>query len=461
LGSDVNRLTALLVMICERHRRHRDYPRNDLHDALCELIACFPVYRTYVREDSEQVTEQDKEYITTSIEKAKANRSDIDPNLFDFLQELLLLRVQGDVETEFAMRFQQFTGPVMAKGVEDTTFYCYNRLVSLNEVGGNPGKFGISVDEFHQSCIETLQHWSQTMLATSTHDTKRSEDVRARINLLSEIPGQWSDAVNRWTKMTRIYRKNDYPDRNTEYLLYQTLVGAWPIGIQRLSEYMKKAVREAKAHTSWTDSDEEYEESLIAFIENIMNDARFIADLKKFVEPLIHAGRINSLSQTLIKLTAPGNPDIYQGTELWNLSLVDPDNRRPVDYELRRKLLSELPAVRPQKLLSRMDEGLPKMWVIRQTLALRNQNPEIFGAKGDYQPILAHGDFPDNIVAFSRGDRAITITPRLTMNLDDWKETTLELPEGTWHHQFTNEKFEGGITKISNLFANFPVCLLS
>ena len=342
LGSDLNRLTALFVDICERHRRHRDYTRHELHEALREVIACFPVYRTYVRAEAGIVTDEDVRTITGVIDAAKANRPDLDSDLLDFLGAILLLRRRGKLETELVMRLQQLTGPVMAKSVEDTAFYNFHRLISLNEVGGDPGHFGLSIDEFHAACSEAQRRWPTAMLASSTHDTKRSEDVRARINLLSEIPDRWSAAVNRWAELNHRYRRDDLPDRNAEYLLYQTLVGAWPIETDRIVAYMEKASREAKTHTSWTHPNPVYEDALRAFIQGILNHPPFTTDLEGFVKPLVEPGRINSLAQTLLKLTAPGVPDFYQGTELWDLSLVDPDNRRPVDYQKRRRLLAKM-----------------------------------------------------------------------------------------------------------------------
>ena len=376
--------------ICERNRRHRDYTRHDLHEGLRELIACFPVYRTYVRAETGEVSEADVRTISETIEKAKVNRTDLDGDLFDFFRDILLLRVRGELESELVMRFQQLTGSVMAKGVEDTAFYCFNRLVSLNEVGGDPGRFGLSQDEFHAACAETQVEWPRSMLASSTHDTKRSEDVRARLNLLSEIPDRWSKAVRRWAALAEPYRRDGFPDRNIEYLLYQTLVGAWPIEAERLIAYMEKAAREAKTHTSWTKPNPAYESALRAFVEGILNNRDFMAELESFTKPLVEPGRINSLAQTLLKLTAPGIPDFYQGTELWNLSLVDPDNRRPVDYALRRRLLAELEGMTPEKIWRRIDDGLPKLWVIRQTLKLRRER-RLFAPEDDYHPLACRG----------------------------------------------------------------------
>jgi (1->4)-alpha-D-glucan 1-alpha-D-glucosylmutase len=460
LGSDVNRLAALFGQICERHRRHRDYTRHELHHVLREVISSLPVYRTYVRAKVGQVSEDDSRTITDAVESAKKTRLDLDKDLFDFFRDILLLRVRGDLETELVMRFQQLTGPVMAKGVEDTAFYCFNRLVSLNEVGGDPGRFGLSPADFHKACSEAQAKWPRSMLASSTHDTKRSEDVRARLHLLSEIPDRWREAVQRWTMLNKRYRRDGLPDRNAEYLLYQTLVGAWPIETERVIPYMEKASREAKVHTSWTQPNPDYDRALREFIEGILNDQEFNSDLETFVKPLIEPGRVNSLAQTLIKLTAPGVPDFYQGTELWDLSLVDPDNRRPVDYGLRRRLLSELDRMTPEEIWHRIDEGLPKLWIIRQTLKLRRSR-KLLEPESSYRPLVARGEKSPHVVAYTRGERIASVVPRLVIKLGaKWDDTTLELPEGRWHNAFTNETLNGGEIAIAKLLHRFPVALL-
>ncbi|MFL6196180.1 MAG: malto-oligosyltrehalose synthase, partial [Thermoanaerobaculia bacterium] len=391
LASDVNRLAEVFLQVCERHRRYRDFTRFELRQAIREVVAAFPVYRTYVNAGEGKVEPDDERYVNEAIEAAKAHRPDLPADLFDFFRGLLLLKYPGDVEGELVMRFQQLTGPAMAKGVEDTAFYNFNRLASLNEVGGSPGAFGLCLQEFHQACRRNQERWPRAMLATSTHDTKRSEDVRARISLLSEIPERWGEAVRRWMERNARYRKGDAPDRNAEYLLYQTLVGAWPISAERAAAYMEKAAREAKARTAWTRTDAGYEVALRGFVADVLADAEFVADLEGFVAPLVEPGRINSLAQTLLKLAAPGVPDFYQGTEVWDLSLVDPDNRRPVDYELRRRLLAELKGMTPEEILARMDDGLPKLWLIQQGLHLRRRRPGAFGTDADYRPLRAQG----------------------------------------------------------------------
>jgi (1->4)-alpha-D-glucan 1-alpha-D-glucosylmutase len=462
LGSDVNRLTALFVEVCERHRRHRDYTRYELNEVLREVIACFPVYRTYVQTEAAHVNDDDIRYVTEAVERAKRCRPELDAALFEFLRDLLLLRVRGDLEGELVMRFQQLTGPTMAKGVEDTVFYCFNRLVSLNEVGGDPGYFGVSPAAFHQACLEAQCFWPQGMLATSTHDTKRSEDVRVRIHLLSEIPTRWAQAVWRWAALNERYRRGEWPDRNTEYLLYQTLVGAWPLEVERALTYMEKAVREAKVHTSWTHTNADYEGAVRGFVTDVLADPEFTADLTAFVASLVQAGRVNALAQTLLKLTAPGVPDLYQGTEVWDLSLVDPDNRRPVDYDLRHRLLNEVNGATPEQMWARVDEGLPKLWLIRQALALRHRRPELFGPEGDYQPLLAIGERAAHVVAFARGGRVVTVVPRLVLGLNgEWGDTTLEVPHGAWRNELTGDDVDGNVPRMADLLARFPVALLT
>ena len=438
LGADVNRLTGMFMDVCEHRRRHRDYTRHDVHQALRELVASFPIYRTYVRAKEGEVAGADIACVSAAIAQAKQHRPDIDPELFSFLEEVLLLRVRGDLESEFVMQFQQFTGPAMAKGVEDTAFYCYNRLTSLNEVGGDPGKWGTSPEAFHNFCSNALP---DAMLATSTHDTKRAEDVRARLSQISEIPEKWAEAVKRWSE-----RNHGFTDRNTEYLAYQTMLGAWPLSLDRLKQYMEKAVREAKVYTTWTEQNSDYEQSLHKFLEGLYADKNFLADCEAFIQPLIATGRIQALAQTLIKLTVPGVPDLYQGTEIWDLSLVDPDNRRPVEYALRRKLLSELEGLTPEQILARSDEGMPKLWVTKQALAICDR-------LGEYSQLEVSGT---NAIAYARGP-VITIVPRLVLSRGyDWG--TVQLPPGNWHNQLTGDPVTSG--NLNRLFQRFPVALL-
>ncbi len=461
LGSDVNRLTALFMQICESDRDHRDYTRHDIHHAVREVVACFPVYRTYVRADYGEVTATDIRYIDAAIAAARVRRPDLDAELFDFLRRVLTLESRSAPEAEFVLRFQQFTGPAMAKGVEDTTFYAYNRLTSLNEVGGDPGRFGVEVAEFHRFCGELQRLHPETMVCTSTHDTKRSEDVRARISLLSEIPGEWRDAACRWSVAIERYREDGLPDRNTEYLLYQTLAGAWPITPERLKAYMLKACREAKQHTSWLNPNEQFEKVLNRFIDAIFADKEFVADVERFTNRLIGPGRTNSLAQVLLKTTAPGVPDMYQGTELWDGSLVDPDNRRPVDYALRERLLAELGGLSAEKIQRRSEEGLPKLWTVHQALLLRRERPESFGKSGAYTAMEATGEKAEHVVAFRRGEDVVTVAPRLPLKLGgNWGDTRVELPAGHWRNRLTGDMVNGGDARLGDLLARFPVALL-
>ena len=461
LGSEINTLTAMLLDLCEADRLHRDYTRHEAHEVIRATMACLPVYRTYVRAPN-QVAPEDECQISAEIEAAKAYRSDLDPRLFDFLRDILSLRTGGKMGAELALRFQQISAAVMAKGVEDTAFYSFNRLLALNEVGGDPDCFGVAPAEFIAWCRKMHRHWPRTMLATSTHDTKRSEDVRARLFLLSEEPERWSHAVSHWAAINGRHRSGEMPDRNFEYHLYQSMVGAWPLEKSRLLAYAEKAAREAKVHTSWTDPVPAYEDAVRKFIEGIYGDSDFIDALNEFVATLIYPGRINSLAQTLLKITAPGVPDFYQGTELWNLALVDPDNRRPQDFDLRRRMLADLRNATPEQVMERFDEGMPKLWLIRRGLALRKRHPEWFGPQAGIEPLDVHGSRRDHVVAFIRGDSVVTVVPRLVAKLGgDWRHTEVELPRGDWINHMTGERSRVGRMKLAELMRRFPVALLA
>jgi (1->4)-alpha-D-glucan 1-alpha-D-glucosylmutase len=469
LAADVSRLAALLVGICERHRRYRDYTRRDLADAVTELLAAFPVYRTYAAIGAPRA-EADGEHVAKAVAAATARRPDLDGELLDFLHDLLMLRHEGDQEQEFALHFQQVSGPVMAKGLEDCAFYRYLPLVSLNEVGGSPSRFGITPDEFHGAAGAGHETHPLAMLATETHDTKRSEDVRARISLLSEIPDEWAAAVDRWSAMNDRHRTGPWPDRNTEWLLYQTLVGAWPIDTERIVAYMEKATREAKVHTSWVDPVADYEDAVRAFAIAVLADKAFVAGIQAWAERLTRPGWVNSLAQKLITLTGPGVPDLYQGSELWDLSLVDPDNRRPVDFDLRRRLLAEVAAADadPHAIWAREDgTGKAKLLVVTRTLRFRQAHVELFGPgrPGQYEPLFADGEAAGHVVAFVRGGQAITIVPTLVLGLEPqkgWGDTTIELPPGTWYNEFDPPRAaRQGRVALDELLARFPVALLS
>jgi len=478
LGSELGRLTALMLDVLERLRRHRDHTRHDLHEALRAVLVAFPVYRTYVRIDTADearraatVTPEDEAVVAEAIEAAKSLRPDLPADLFDILGDLLLLRRPGDeLEEELALRFQQLTGPVMAKGVEDTAFYRDLRLLSLNEVGGDPATFGIPTAAFHDANVLAQERWPLSMLTTSTHDTKRSEDVRARLSVLSELPDEWTRVVGQWRRMGDPYRSGDAPDGHAEYLLFQTLVGAWPIAMDRLGPYLLKALREAKLRTSWTAADEGYETAVLAFAEGLLEDEGFRSSLEAFVGQVLRPGRVNSLAQLLLKLTSPGVPDIYQGADLWDLSLVDPDNRRPVDFEARRRLLAKLTGrtpPTPETLAARLDDpaepGTPKLAVLHAALSVRARLPEAFGATASYAPLNASGPAADHVVAFARSGSAITIVPRFTVRLGgSWDGTRLALPAGRWRDEMTGEVHAGGRTahQVARLLGRFPVALL-
>lgn len=459
-GSDLKRLTALFLDVCRLHRRHRDHTEDELELALAEVIAHFPVYRTYVRPGC-PVDELDERRVEDAVAAAHANTRELPGDLLDFLRDILLLRIRGATESELAVRFQQLTGPAMAKGGEDTAFYNYNRLVLLNEVGGDPGRFGVGIEEFHAFCAQASTRTPHGLLATSTHDTKRSEDVRGRLALLTEIPEAWADAVRRWSSRMERHRRDGMPDRHDEYLFFQTLVGAWPLPVERAIPYVEKAAREAKRRTSWRRPDERYEAALRGFVEAALGDAALLADVEGFVRPLIEPGRVNALAQTLLKLVAPGVPDFYRGTELWDLSLVDPDNRRPVDFALRQQLLAELGRLTPEDVLRRSDEGLPKLWLIRQALDLRRRRPELFGREARYLAIEPRGARRGHVVAIGRGNGVIAVVPRLLLRLSDGLgDTMLDVPAGRWRNVLTGDEIDGGLQEVAPLLSRFPVALL-
>jgi (1->4)-alpha-D-glucan 1-alpha-D-glucosylmutase len=511
MSGEVNALGYRLNAISEVNRHTRDFTLNSLTRALVEVIAFFPVYRTYTR--GGVVAERDRRYVEFAIARAKRKNPATDPSVFDFLRQVLLLEVDERTAAaeregwlDFVMRFQQLTGPVMAKGMEDTAFYVYNRLVSLNEVGGNPERFGTPLEAFHGQNIERSRSRCQALLATSTHDTKRSEDVRARINVLSEIPERWRAALGRWSRFNRkkkeLVEGQPVPDRNEEYLLYQTLVGAWPLDPsagafeafrERIGAYLQKALREAKVNSSWTRPNTAYEEALLRFIDRLLATAApnpFLADLRQFQQLTSYCGMLNGLAQTLLKMTAPGLPDFYQGSELWDLSLVDPDNRRPVDFGLRRRLLDALrqraDADQRQlagELAARMEDGRIKLFLIERTLRFRSRARELFAA-GTYLPLAVEGARADHVCAFARclaGREALIVAPRFFTRLIDgpgdlplgtrvWQGTRLILPPGGEGRRYRN-LFTGAVLEppqqlaaaglgLAEVLTEFPVALL-
>jgi (1->4)-alpha-D-glucan 1-alpha-D-glucosylmutase len=463
-GSEIARLVTLLWESASCDYRFRDYKREQLRDLVVETVACFPVYRTYARpwatDPDSRLTAHDVRAIDLAMSRVAERRPDIDEELRALLADILLLRRRGGPETELVSQFQQLTGPVMAKGVEDTAFYRYYRLIALNEVGGDPSRFGVTPDEFHRA-IEARHRWPDAMLASTTHDTKRSEDVRARIAVLSEIPTEWQTAVKRFSELAARHKAGDQPGPNTEYLFWQTVVGAHPIDPERATRYMLKACREAKGRTAWVRPCAEYEAAVTSFVKAVLADSELMSAVGEFAATLVQPGRINALAQKLITLTAPGVPDIYQGTELWDLSLVDPDNRHPVSFDLRRQLLRELPTLSTREILERADEGLPKLLVVTRALQLRRRRPELFGKHATYEPLFAGGSRSDHVVAFTRSRRVLTVVPRLVRKLDgDWHGTTIDLPPGQFENVFSEERWKGRVA-LADLLASFPVALLT
>ncbi|MGI8741909.1 MAG: malto-oligosyltrehalose synthase [Bryobacteraceae bacterium] len=494
---EIQTLALHLGLLADRYRHSRDLSPRDLTHALTEVTASLPVYRTYTREH--RVSARDRIYIEDALANGRKRNPDINGITFDFLRKVLLLQFEDDEDTlRFVMRWQQITGPIMAKGVEDTTLYLYHRLISMNEVGGSP--VPVSPERFHDFNIERHVHWTGTINASSTHDTKRSEDVRARINLLSEMADQWTRYVNRWHRWNSHklgwYQGEAVPDPNEEYLLYQTLVGAWPLGIngagdftERIKNYMVKAVREGKTHSSWLNQNHEYESLVTGFVDAILEDGgenAFLVHLRRFHERIAFYGAINSLSQTLLKMTCPGVPDFYQGTTGWDFSLVDPDNRRPVQLPAESEWARNFSAwdnetimeVLRHLLLNWSDGGV-KSFLIFKTLRFRNENPNLF-LMGEYMGLRATGLGADHSVAFARrcGDEwAIVLVPRFLTSLTAlekmplgrrfWKDSAIRLPDDapvTWRNILTGETVAGSLTtgiQLSDALRLFPVAVLS
>jgi len=515
LGSELGVLATDLHRIAQRHWNSRDYTWDGLRWALRAVIACFPVYRTYVT--SEGVSTEDRRDIEWAVARARKEWRGLGHEILDFIHAVLTTDLArnsasgaGREEvTRFAMRFQQYTGPVMAKGLEDTAFYRYHRLISLNEVGGDPRQFGLSVAAFHHANQERARDWPHAMLATATHDTKRGEDTRARIAVLSEIPSEWAQATARWAKLNQRHKQEfdgrPAPGRNDEYLLYQTLVGALPCDFdaereaaaapgsftERLQAYMAKAAREAKERTSWDNPNTDYEAALGPFISRILDPKRgqpFLRHFLPFQSRIARLGMLNSLVQTTLKLTSPGVPDIYQGTELWDLSLVDPDNRRAVAFAERAGHLDAITALamppsdhRPSavdRLREAWPDGRIKLYLLRQLLALRQAMPQFFTAS-EYRPLTVEGSLAERVCAFLRtrnGRRVIVVAgrhfavltaPAATLPAPEaWRDTTLTLPEGQsspLRDLFTGRCFAGGDTAIPirDLFGHLPVAVLT
>lgn len=502
---EAQRLGHYLARLAQQDRYACDLPQPQLTRALLEITACLPVYRTYTR--NSQISTPDQQYAEEAVAEARTRSPQLEGRALDFVKRTLLgdwpawlSEEQREVWSDFVSHWQQFTGPAMAKGFEDTSLYAYNPLISLNDVGGEPTAERLSVEAFHQHNAARQSQWPHTLNATSTHDTKRSEDVRARINVLSEIPDEWTRCLNRWGRWNRAKKPEvggqPAPDASMESLLYQTLVGGWPLAQeeapqfkQRLKEYLLKAAREAKTYTSWLAQNGEYEDALLGFAGSILENApdnRFLADFLKLQKRIAFYGAFNSLSQVLLKIAAPGVPDFYQGTELWDFSLVDPDNRRPVDFPGRARFLDEIaqPETRKSKawikgLLDSWEDGRIKLYVTYQALRWRSEGQELF-SQGDYIPVEAEGQRKEHICAFIRryGERwALIVAPRLLTRLVRagrpplgkrvWGEDSLLLPPGApeqWLNGFTGDTTpvsrETHQAPLSAVFERFPVALL-
>ena len=464
LANEVNVLGTMVDRLSEQNRWFRDYTLEALARAVRETIACFPVYRTYL-EPGKPVSEEDRAVIERAVAAAKRRNPAIEESVFNFLRDLLLFRFPENLDeeqraahAEFVLKFQQFTGPITAKGLEDTVFYIYNRLAALNEVGGEPQLFGLSVETFHERNLRRQRDWPASLLATSTHDSKRSEDVRARMLAISEIPPLWGRSLQKWRTTNRRFKKQiddaEAPDAGEEYLLYQTLLGTWPVDldgapvpsvgpkfIARIQRYMAKALKEAKLNTSWIQPNENWDDAMQEFVARILEAGprnKFLPAFLPVAAEIARLGAINSLAQTVIKLTAPGVPDIYQGTEIWDDSLVDPDNRRPIDYARRREMLTQIENVPANELMQCWPDGRIKMRLTQRLLHLRRENPELF-REGIYEPINFGGAFADCAIGFVRRHRdgaIIVIVPRLSSRVgfppigDRWQDTHVILPAG-------------------------------
>jgi (1->4)-alpha-D-glucan 1-alpha-D-glucosylmutase len=519
MASELSVLAHMLDRIGESNRKSRDFTLESMRDVITEVVACFPVYRTYV--DEQGWTPEDRAVVEQAIVRARRRNPAMESSLFDFFREVVLPRDPGDQREggrerregyppadaaesrerlRFAMKLQQYTGPVQAKGLEDTAFYRYNVLVSLNEVGGDPARVGRSVEDFHDANLHRAKRWPYEMLATATHDTKLGEDVRARINVLSEFPDEWEREAAKWMRINRTHRSivdgEPAPDRIDEYRLYQVLVGTWlpggelpedpvsPEYVGRIKEYMLKAVREAKVHTSWLTPNPAYEDGLTKFIDGVLTESKFLSAFVPFQRRMAAFGVTNSLAQVVLKAASPGVPDFYQGTELWDLSMVDPDNRRPVDFDTRDRLLRELDdtgATQIPELLDNWFDGRIKLFVTSRTLRVRRELPEVFGG-GDYIPLTTEMPVEGDVVAFARtsgSDAVIVAAPRLCARVgcdgppvgaDCWKTSRIMLPDAlrgrTFQNVLTGAEVRPSVTGdqgwvfVGQLFAQLPVAIL-
>jgi (1->4)-alpha-D-glucan 1-alpha-D-glucosylmutase len=493
LASELTVLAHMLDRIGEANRKSRDFTLNSIRDMLAEVVACFPIYRTYV--DEHGWAPDDRAALERAIARARRRNPAMESSIFDFFREVMLPRDPSDVPAgrerregyppadagevadrlRFAMKFQQYTGPLQAKGLEDTAFYRHNVLLSLNEVGGDPSRFGVTAPDFHALNELRRRQWPYEMIATATHDTKLGEDVRARVNVLSELPAEWEREAGKWMRINKTARAivdgEPAPDRNDEYRFYQALLGVWPFRdrlpddlVPRLQAYMIKAVKEAKRHTSWLNPDEQYENALTAFIENVLAGShapRFLPAFLPFQQKVARAGVVNALAQVVLKIASPGVPDFYQGTELWDFNLVDPDNRRPVDFLRREQMLDNVDAVLKlsvdqrrgalERLIATIPGGALKLLITTAGLRLRAARPELF-LEGEYLPLDVETTVDARAIAFARRDAAggvaLAIAPHLAAPMltaerpmptgDMWRTSRVLLPDAFASLRFTD-----------------------
>ncbi|MBV8815027.1 MAG: malto-oligosyltrehalose synthase [Verrucomicrobia bacterium] len=491
LASDIESLGHMLSELAERDRLHRDFTLDTLSTVVSELIACFPVYRTYISAEA-GVSESDRHVILRAVRAAKRRNAAMDPSIFDFLRGILLFEhfdsadeTTRELQLQFVYKFQQSTGPIMAKGLEDTAFYIFNRLTGLNEVGGAPQQFGMSLERFHERTRLRLAETPNTLLTLTTHDTKRSEDVRARIAVLSELPDQWQSWIHEWQKLAT-GAKSDLegeiaPNANEEYFYYQTLLGTWPLNeedakeryVERIQRYMLKAIKEAKVNSSWVSPNENWENAVSRFVAKTLEpDHLFRQAIAKAAEEIAWHGMLNSLSQTILKLTCPGVPDFYQGSELWDLRLVDPDNRGPIDYSARQEALEQIEGKVPETLLSDWKNGFIKLAIVHTILQLRKRSPRLFQS-GTYSSLYATGSKRDCCVAFHRRsetEEILVIVPRFTTRLGginqpfDWGNTQLLIDESVpaMRDVLSSRKLAKGQDSLSlKALQSFPFAVFS
>jgi (1->4)-alpha-D-glucan 1-alpha-D-glucosylmutase len=464
---EVNALVNRFSKLAEDDRHARDLTIEELKEALVSVTACLPVYRTYIRD--QKISETDRAYIEDAIAAAGEGPA------FDFLHRVLLvdpawyLQHRKTDYLDFAMRWQQFTGPLMAKGLEDTTFYVHNPLISVNEVGGdsNGPECYFGIEEFHRRNLTRHARWPVTMNATSTHDTKRSEDVRARINVLSEFPDEWKSCLYRWSRWTAT---GGVPSPNEQVLIFQSMLGAWPVERDRLKQYVTKALREGKTHSSWINIHEDYERRVLSFVDSLYTNERFLKDFEKFQKKLAYFGTVSSLSQVVLKTTSPGVPDFYQGTDIWDLSLADPDNRRPVDFTFRMEMLQALKKqTNLQQLVRLWSDGRLKLYLTWKLLNFRRRHPDLF-LEGEYVPLPVTGPGANHIIAFARRRRhewCVIVVPRLLAKLgrrhNVWQGTSIQLPAeapSDWVSVLTDEEVPAA-SDVHSLFAILPVAVLA